>query len=257
MVYDDVVVGVDGSPAGFTALEEALRLCRPAAKVVGVTVVDSTPAPRAAWAGPRIVEHLDEEAEATRRKAAERLGEDPHRETAVRHGRVAETLFAAVEERGAELLAVGDHGGRRAVGLLMGSVATRTLREMPCSVLIARGVTPSQRFPSRIVAGVDGSAGAEDAYRRARALADAVGASFAAVVAAEGPSVDLAAVRRLAPDVRPLPGAPTDALVAASRDADLLVVGSRGLTGIRALGSVSEHVGHEASSSILVVREAG
>jgi nucleotide-binding universal stress UspA family protein len=39
-----------------------------------------------------------------------------------------------------------------------------------------------------------------------------------------------------------------------SADADLLVVGSRGLDGFRALGSVSERVAHEASCSVLVVR---
>jgi nucleotide-binding universal stress UspA family protein len=43
-------------------------------------------------------------------------------------------------------------------------------------------------------------------------------------------------------------------LVEAAMDADLLVVGSRGLHGIKALGSVSERVAHEAKCSVLVVR---
>jgi nucleotide-binding universal stress UspA family protein len=47
---------------------------------------------------------------------------------------------------------------------------------------------------------------------------------------------------------------PVDALVSASRDADLLVVGSRGLHGFRSLGSVSERVAHQARSSVLIVR---
>jgi len=45
------------------------------------------------------------------------------------------------------------------------------------------------------------------------------------------------------------------ALVAAAAEADLVVVGSRGLHGLRALGSVSERVAHTASCSALVVRE--
>jgi hypothetical protein len=45
-----------------------------------------------------------------------------------------------------------------------------------------------------------------------------------------------------------------DVLVSAARDADLLVLGSRGLHGLRALGSVSERVAHRAPSSVLVVR---
>jgi nucleotide-binding universal stress UspA family protein len=42
--------------------------------------------------------------------------------------------------------------------------------------------------------------------------------------------------------------------VLARLDPDLLVVGSRGLQGLRSLGSVSERVAHEARCSVLVVR---
>ena len=48
---------------------------------------------------------------------------------------------------------------------------------------------------------------------------------------------------------------PVSALLEAARDADLLVVGSRGVTGLRALGSVSERVAHRAPCSLLVVRD--
>jgi nucleotide-binding universal stress UspA family protein len=51
--------------------------------------------------------------------------------------------------------------------------------------------------------------------------------------------------------------APAHALLTAATGCDLLVVGSRGLHGIRALGSVSERVAHEAPCSVLVVRNAG
>ena len=45
---------------------------------------------------------------------------------------------------------------------------------------------------------------------------------------------------------------PVDALVHA--DVDLVVVGHRGLHGMKALGSVSERVAHKADCSVLVVR---
>ncbi len=45
-----------------------------------------------------------------------------------------------------------------------------------------------------------------------------------------------------------------DLLHTISEEADLVVVGSRGLRGIRALGSVSERVAHEALCPVLVVR---
>ena len=48
---------------------------------------------------------------------------------------------------------------------------------------------------------------------------------------------------------------PVPALVERSREADLVVVGSRGLHGLRALGSVSERVAHRADCSVLVVHD--
>jgi nucleotide-binding universal stress UspA family protein len=53
-----------------------------------------------------------------------------------------------------------------------------------------------------------------------------------------------------------LPDKPVQALVSAAADADLVVVGSRGLHGLKALGSVSERVAHRAHCSTLVVRES-
>jgi nucleotide-binding universal stress UspA family protein len=45
---------------------------------------------------------------------------------------------------------------------------------------------------------------------------------------------------------------PVDAF--SSVDADLLVLGSRGLRGVSALGSVSERAAHRAGCSVLVIR---
>jgi nucleotide-binding universal stress UspA family protein len=41
---------------------------------------------------------------------------------------------------------------------------------------------------------------------------------------------------------------------AQSTDASLIVLGSRGLTGLRALGGVGERVAHHAPCSVLIVR---
>jgi nucleotide-binding universal stress UspA family protein len=45
-----------------------------------------------------------------------------------------------------------------------------------------------------------------------------------------------------------------DALVDAAADCDLLIVGSRGLHGLAALGSVAERVAHRARCPVLIVR---
>ena len=74
------------------------------------------------------------------------------------------------------------------------------------------------------------------------------------ITAVEGKSVDLEQVRRRWPLAEEIDARPVEALVAASHAADLLVVGSRGLHGAKALGSVSERVAHQAACSVLVAR---
>ncbi|MGH3044966.1 MAG: universal stress protein [Gaiellaceae bacterium] len=66
--------------------------------------------------------------------------------------------------------------------------------------------------------------------------------------------LDLAAVHAITDDAVLEEGHPVDTLLNAAKSADLLVVGSRGLHGVRALGSVSERVAHKAPCSVLVVR---
>src|SRR5438132_1315725 len=100
------------------------------------------------------------------------------------------------------------------------------------------------------------SAGA--AVRAAAALARRTEASLQAVCATGGKEVDVdrlqAGLTELAPGVSLAvqDGKPADVLL--SQECDLLVLGSRGLHGLKALGSVSERVAHKADCSVLVVR---
>lgn len=59
--------------------------------------------------------------------------------------------------------------------------------------------------------------------------------------------------------VRAVSGTPAEALIDASRDADLLVVGSRGAGGFARLllGSVSTEVSHHAACPIVIVPSGG
>jgi nucleotide-binding universal stress UspA family protein len=143
---------------------------------------------------------------------------------------------------------------------------------------------------SSIVVGTDGSDTATQAVRQAVDLARSVGAKLELVSAYEPvPSQRLRAERREAPEdiqwainpredvdatleaaatvardagltveVYPRQGDPADAIldVAEERDADLIIVGNKGMTGAKRflLGSVPNKVSHHAPCSVLIIR---
>lgn len=154
----------------------------------------------------------------------------------------------------AQSAAGGADPDSRVGGILAGSVATALLHRAPCSVLIARPHSQPGRFPAWIGVGIDGSEPSRLAQRVARDLGTRVGVPDFAV-AASGAAADVEAdgeISALDVDERE----PVEALVDAAGRCDLLVLGARGLRGVRALGSVSERVAHRAPSSVsvLVVR---
>ena len=104
-----------------------------------------------------------------------------------------------------------------------------------------------------MVVGVDGSLESAAAFTVARSLAARLGGSVRAVASAKN-QLDREAALAIAPELEEHAATAVDVLMAASKPADLIVVGSRGLHGLKALGSVSERVAHQARSSVLVVR---
>jgi nucleotide-binding universal stress UspA family protein len=147
----------------------------------------------------------------------------------------------------------------------------------------------TQVFKS-IVVGTDGSETASEAVRQAVELASSVGATIELVSAYEPvPAQRLREERRDAPEdlqwaispredvdatlasaadtarksgvevnVYPRQGDPADAIldVAEEREADLIVVGNKGMTGAKRflLGSVPNKVSHHAPCSVLIIR---
>jgi nucleotide-binding universal stress UspA family protein len=141
-----------------------------------------------------------------------------------------------------------------------------------------------------IVVGTDGSDTANQAVRQAVDLARSVGAKLELVSAYEPvPAQRLASERRDAPedlqwainpredvdttreaaaetareagvpvDVYPRQGDPADAIldVAEEQEADLIIVGNKGMTGAKRflLGSVPNKVSHHAPCSVLIIR---
>jgi nucleotide-binding universal stress UspA family protein len=245
-VFDHILVGVDGTKEAFDACRQAGRLAEAGASIEAATVVPLPPA-----AG-ELSDELERTADSVLEAASRILGPRAH----VRrlHGLVVQELLAEAASFDATLLAVGSHGHRRLGEILLGGAAGELLHQAPCSVLFARPAPNTATFPREIVVGVDGSPPANAACEVAAGLAARLHGRIRCVVALEGNGVDLDDVRRNHREVEPVTKPPVAALVEASRDADLLVVGSRGLHGLRALGSVSERVAHQAACSVLVVR---
>lgn len=249
-VFARIVCGVDTSDAAKAALDQALRLATPTSKVVAVSVGETQLAVHAGILAPQAEEEIEGDARAALEYADARAVA-----TKLVHGRADEMLLAVAADDDATLVAVGSHEVGRSRGLFLGSVATRLVHDAPCSVLVARATDEPARFPRAIVVGVDGSASSAAAATVAAELGARLGADVSAL-AAGAAAMDLDE-RELASSALPLERSgerPVPALVEASDAADLLIVGSRGLRGVRALGSVSERVAHHARCSLLVVR---
>lgn len=105
-------------------------------------------------------------------------------------GRPADALISEVEREQDTLLVVGSHGLGRLAGFVLGSTATEVIHKAPSSVLVARSGSASDRFPNKIVVGVDGSKESAAAYTVARRLAERFDAELWPVVAHGGKAVD-------------------------------------------------------------------
>jgi nucleotide-binding universal stress UspA family protein len=254
MGFDRVVVGVDGSEAGFEALRQAVVLLSPGGRIVAVSAHDPALAAEAGWGAASLSDYLRREAEAACDRAGEELRPLAGSEARVVAGGAFHALIETAEDERASLVAVGSHGGGRIAGIVLGSVATAVVHRAPCPVLVARP-QDGETFARGIVVGLDGSALSAEAESVARALASRLSVPLRAVVATGGkpPAIErLRWVYGIEWDDR----APVDALVGASHEAGLLVIGSRGLHGLTALGSVSERVAHRAGCSVLIIRPA-
>ncbi len=275
-IFSRILVGIDGSEASFEAAEQAARLVEPAGELTlfGVYNPEPTLVAGLGWADPV---YLDEDAdrESTERRldtACVRIPASLAVETRTGRGLAWHELLRQAERAHDSLIAVGSHGRGRMLGALLGSTATAIIHRAPCSVLVARAATSS--FPGSIVVGVDGSPQSLAAAGAAVALAGRYGAKVHALAATGDGPLDVDGLVELRERLEAITGVgfaprleaasmlrwstrpPVEALLEASAGADLLVIGSRGLGRLAALGSVSRRLAHQAPCSVLIVRDA-
>ena len=269
--FGRVVCGVDGRRLGFAAVRQAARLTSPAGRLTLVGVVETFAALSGRWGDEPARRRLEASERHTTDECVAELTERVRASLAwaemqvegpaellsrVVRGEVYEGLLDAARDEEADLVAVGAHGGRRLVGAALADAAAIVLHDAPCSVLVARHGFDPGRFPCRVVVGVDGSPESRAALAAAAGIRRRAGGTLTVVTAGHHQEEAVAALDGFAePHDRVVtPNRPVEALVTAGLTADLTVVGSRGLHGRHALGSVSERVAFRVGSSVLVVR---
>ena len=245
-----VVAGLDSSPESLVAARQAATLVDEDGSLDFVSAVSPFVTSVPAYGNASVLHEIEEDARTRLHEAQARW---PQADTTFAFGTAAEVVLDTARRGHATLVAVGGNSHRRMPGIVLGSVTTHLLHRAPCSVLVARERDGGLAFPRAIVVGTDGSPQGNAAVRVARELGERFDAPVRALIATgEGP-VDASAADGVDEiEWSELP--PVDALVRVAAGADLVVVGSRGLRGVRALGSVSERVGHAAPCSVLVVR---
>lgn len=277
-----VVVGVDGSAGSAGALSWALDHARRRGGSVRVVM---------AWDYPSLAmmptpvgnpvpppDAMEAAAEAT---LAQLLG--PLRSSAgvevaevVTRGPAAQVLVTQATDVGADLVVVGNRGAGRVRSVLLGSVSRKVATSAPCPVaVIPEGATPGVAGP--VVVGVDGSASSLTALRWAGEATDGpiraihvfeypYGPEFAvedfewehpqdlgrqmlerAVADTLGDRTDVTA--------EATEGDAREVLTAASAGASMVVVGSRGTTGLDwlILGSVTTDLASRADAPVVIV----
>ncbi len=281
------VVGVDASPESNEALDWARRLAAPEDRIV---VVHAWEVPLVTGYDMVVTIDPSEIEQLSMQGLSELVGrvDDDRLEPVTHQGHAGRGLVAKADEFEAAAIVIG-HRGHSRVAMMLGSTANYVLHHTTRPVVIVRG--DHGEVPKRVVVGVDDhdidEPGVENESSRAVRWAyslpgveevrvvhawflPALAVGMFATVAAELDTMDDAAqavVDRVLESAGPPPenvkvvgeavrGTPGFALIEASRDADLVVVGSRGRGGFKGLllGSTSAEVASHSHSPVAVIR---
>jgi nucleotide-binding universal stress UspA family protein len=147
--FSSIVVGTDGSETASEAVRRAIALAADLGASLGIVCAyEPVPSSRLRVERREVPQDMEwminprEDVERTLLHAAEgaRAGGVGRVETFARQGDPADAILDVAEERGADLIVVGNRGMTGAKRFLLGSVPNRVSHHAPCSVLIIRTV---------------------------------------------------------------------------------------------------------------------
>ena len=145
-MFQSIVVGTDGSETAGEAVREAIELARAVGGSIElVSAFEPVPNQRLREESRQVPGDLQwmvnprADVEATLRDAAERVKDaGVSVNTYAREGDPADAILDVAEERGADLIVVGNKGMTGAKRFLLGSVPNKVSHHAPCSVMIIR-----------------------------------------------------------------------------------------------------------------------
>lgn len=260
-VFTDILCAVDGTRTSTAAVRMAAGLAGPEGHLtlLAVTAVSGS--------GPYATAAISPSRAKTLLSRAKRIAED----TGVPASTVVDPGSPPADmilQRAADhdLLVMGAPPTSLLAGILIGGVAATALSKFDTPMLIVRKTSAGSLHGRRILLASDGGEGSVRVVELAGRLGESQGAQVTLVNALTAESKmnprtiqeQASALKRKLPDAgEPLiePGKAWDVILKAanSTNADMIVMGSRRLGGLRALGSVSRHAAHDAPCSVLLL----
>jgi nucleotide-binding universal stress UspA family protein len=145
-MFGSIVVGTDGSDTASEAVRQATELANAVgARIHLVSAFEPVGNQRLREEKQQVPEDMSwmvnqrEDVDATLRDAAEQIQEaGVEVETYARQGDPADAILDVAEEKGADLIVVGNKGMTGARRFLLGSVPNKVSHHAPCNVMIVR-----------------------------------------------------------------------------------------------------------------------
>ena len=272
-MFADVLCAIDGKEGGFSSVEHAATLTGRQGHLtfLAVTSYRSSGKYRGPAIGPAQAAEILGRAEGIAREAGV-----PYTSEVDPRSPPARVILDWSERY--DLLALGAPANSWPARLLSVGVGDTALGGFSNALLLSRPLAPDRRFGDRIVVASDGFEGSQTLVELAATLGRPHGSKVTLVhaharesrvkrgTASEQERAVGDQERRLesisasgTADLVVKHGRAAKVIVAAARerDASLVVMGSRRLDGLRALGSVSRRVAHQAHCSVLLVPPVG